>query len=665
MATINKQMKTFNVPSGSDTVSYEIVDANARDKLVNVSETQPEDDVNKLWIHDGEVSEYTIPTIEEFNDLSSALNRSSVFGIKNLFDKNNQSCTTDGYYNTSNTFVQNASTISTGYIPVEEGKKYTASHLYGFVLWYDANKSFLSFTSQSSFQELGYAEAVENAEYARFLYLKADANIYWVSEYPEGQILEPSDWSKCIEAGQLTFSSNKNLYIPSLGDHFDGYYNTSNTFVSSGQLGQTDFIPVNANYQYSIPTSGVFALWYDAEKTFIGSTNLVNNVYYPLPKSQYGKFIFTISEIEDFYIYSTNPVDFETPLYDIPFESQRNLFNPFADGINMKGYTNTSGAEVSTESDYYGLAQSDFIPVEEGFAYTSPLQNVFVLWFDSSKELIGNTAYTDFKKKGYVIPIDNAKYSKWLFYKADRLTFYVKSTNQADIVVSESVTDLGSFGKRYAERYNGKVFVSFGDSITYQNKWQPIVAGMLGLEHHNCGIGGTCMSGDRANTMWFDSRLEAVEGYDPDVITILAGANDQYYVHEIGTEAELTKALADKDKGTFIGAYSYVIEKLLTWKPTVTIIILGTTFGEDDGRVYSSITDLTYTDYSDASRKVAAFYGLPFVDLHGKAGFNNFTVGPTSATKIYSDDRLHPNWKGAERIAKLVLDVMINEASVY
>ena len=74
MATINKQMKTFNVPNGNDTVCYEIVDASVRDNLVKVSETQPADDVNKLWIHDGEVEEYTIPTIDEFNNLSSATN---------------------------------------------------------------------------------------------------------------------------------------------------------------------------------------------------------------------------------------------------------------------------------------------------------------------------------------------------------------------------------------------------------------------------------------------------------------------------------------------------------------------------------------------------------------------------------------------------------------
>ena len=33
MATINKEMKTFNVPSGNDTVKYEIVDAAERERM--------------------------------------------------------------------------------------------------------------------------------------------------------------------------------------------------------------------------------------------------------------------------------------------------------------------------------------------------------------------------------------------------------------------------------------------------------------------------------------------------------------------------------------------------------------------------------------------------------------------------------------------------------
>lgn len=52
---------------------YQIKDRTAREHLVEVSETQPESEDNKLWIKNQE-EEYEVPTIGEFNDLKSALN---------------------------------------------------------------------------------------------------------------------------------------------------------------------------------------------------------------------------------------------------------------------------------------------------------------------------------------------------------------------------------------------------------------------------------------------------------------------------------------------------------------------------------------------------------------------------------------------------------------
>ena len=63
---------------------------------------------------------------------------------------------------------------------------------------------------------------------------------------------------------------------------------------------------------------------------------------------------------------------------------------------------------------------------------------------------------------------------------------------------------------------------------------------------------------------------------------------------------------------------------------------------------------------SEASRKVAEYYGLPFVDLHGKAGFNKYTMN-SGQNAIYSSDNIHPNAMGSKRISKLVLDILINQ----
>lgn len=51
------------------------------DALVKVSETQPTDPANTLWIVDDDVNEYTVPTIEEHNELKSAINQIGTYGI--------------------------------------------------------------------------------------------------------------------------------------------------------------------------------------------------------------------------------------------------------------------------------------------------------------------------------------------------------------------------------------------------------------------------------------------------------------------------------------------------------------------------------------------------------------------------------------------------------
>ena len=198
----------------------------------------------------------------------------------------------------------------------------------------------------------------------------------------------------------------------------------------------------------------------------------------------------------------------------------------------------------------------------------------------------------------------------------------------------------------------GKKWASLGDSITYQEKWQPYVADMIGLVQTNCGIGSTYLAGNSSSAFWQDSRLNTVKNANPDFVTILGGANDLTVPNPIGTEAEFTKALADKDKTTFIGAYSYIIENLLTWKPTLQIIILGTTWAHNDG--LSLDKGMTYTEYSDACKKVAEYYGLPFVDLHANLGFNKFTMG-ASPYNIYSNDYIHPNELGGKKIASMVI----------
>lgn len=193
----------------------------------------------------------------------------------------------------------------------------------------------------------------------------------------------------------------------------------------------------------------------------------------------------------------------------------------------------------------------------------------------------------------------------------------------------------------------GKTIAFLGDSITGRESWTPYITQRLGGTGVNCGIGGTCLSGSESTAMWQASRLNTVKAANPDVLTILGGANDLVQNPAIGTEANL----ADKNTGTFIGAYSYIINNLLTWKPSLKIIILATTWAHNNGADYSST--VTYGDFAAACKLVAEYYHLPFVDLYNQSGFNQYTLGD-SPFNIYSADHIHPNDAGGRIIASMV-----------
>ncbi len=195
----------------------------------------------------------------------------------------------------------------------------------------------------------------------------------------------------------------------------------------------------------------------------------------------------------------------------------------------------------------------------------------------------------------------------------------------------------------------GKRWVSFGDSLTYRNLWQPYVLSEIALEHTNCGIGSTFLSGTSSTAFWQNSRLDVVKAADPEIITILGGANDLTQDSPIGTDAEFDAILSSKNTSNFKGAYSYIIENLLTWKPSLKIIILTTSFAHLGGAAYSPSGNMRYYMYADASREVAYHYGLPVVDLYREMGINKLTQS------VYTSDTIHWNDAGAKVVASLVI----------
>lgn len=199
------------------------------------------------------------------------------------------------------------------------------------------------------------------------------------------------------------------------------------------------------------------------------------------------------------------------------------------------------------------------------------------------------------------------------------------------------------------------VWLSYGDSITDHGLWQPIILKQFSFLHIDAGISGSRVSGDWPNAFWHDNRLARIRESDPDLITIMGGTNDFYSDVPMGGTEQLDLSLNDKDKRTYLGAYSYLIESLLEWKEGLNMILITPppNLSKYDRDNQNSL-GLTIDQYADACRTLAAHYQLPLVDL--------FSI-PYDASTLMADysDGIHPNHQGAAKIADLVMDAFRSE----
>ncbi len=319
------------------------------------------------------------------------------------------------------------------------------------------------------------------------------------------------------------------------------------------------------------------------------------------------------------------------------------------------GYWGTSGEWVSAPT----IDSSGKIEVTAGLTYTTTESSWRVTWWKSDQTFLTYTDYTVFKSQGYVTAPENACYANFCFSATNLdnrhiiqgTVFPVNNTLFPDLLVNTNNISNGAVTQeKISTDWSGKKWVSYGDSITWYGYWQPYVVNALNLNHTNCGVSSSPIGGSFSNAMWQDSRIDEVKAANPDIVTILGGANDMYKGVSMGTSEELTKTISNKDKTVFYGAYSYIIETLLTWKPTLEIVLMTTMWGNFEA--VNSTTGLTYRDFSNATKEIAQHYGLPCVDLMGEMGLNAITAN----TYLMNDSQyVHPNDAGAKRMARVII----------
>lgn len=200
------------------------------------------------------------------------------------------------------------------------------------------------------------------------------------------------------------------------------------------------------------------------------------------------------------------------------------------------------------------------------------------------------------------------------------------------------------------EQTFGKL-ITFGDSHVARGVWQPAVIEHFDIQEHiNLGIGSSTVAvNDGATQLPFvaEERISEIKKEDPDTVIIIGGTNDVHLETPLGTPDELSKTLNEKDKTNFYGAYSYLLETLLEWKPSLNILICTIPHGK-----YDTYHPVKYSDVSSAIQTIAEYYTLPVADIYNDCGID------TKNLSKYSDDGIHYNVSGNEKVSALMISIL-------
>ena len=206
----------------------------------------------------------------------------------------------------------------------------------------------------------------------------------------------------------------------------------------------------------------------------------------------------------------------------------------------------------------------------------------------------------------------------------------------------------------YLGKWNGKVWLTLGDSITKANGYQPIVKEKLGFSIvENKGINGQTMAKQKTNQSTY-SIGKNIDYKEYDLVTIFIGTNDYRYNKRIGEIEENNKKIYNES--TFIGSYQMLIERILMSNPYIDIVLITPLQRTKDGFDINHKNEVNskLIDYVDAIKSLGQKYSLPVLDLYSTSGFTKQTMS------IYTRDNLHPNKIGYEKIAEKIWRFLLN-----
>lgn len=329
----------------------------------------------------------------------------------------------------------------------------------------------------------------------------------------------------------------------------------------------------------------------------------------------------------------------------------QNAFNTATGSYVLNYYVNNSGTALT--STYYGYID---IPVTSGEIYrisdvfsakgdTIPCRGVFYNVNDTFVKQIKfvNPPVLPYQWNDVIVPPTATKM---------RVNFLQSLNGVADglnrCCINRAVTPT----KVYADnsRFEGKVWSAFGDSTTMYGEWEQMVSHALTLRYVNHGYGGGTIADNGRNNetsypvLCADAKLNAIMADNPDIVTILGGANDKGLDIPLGNYSDMYATMGTEDKTTYIGAYSYIIKKLLSLNPKLQIVVI--TCAGSRGDPANTTTGLLNLDYAITSQKIADFFGLKCIFIRGTMRLNTYTL------RLLTRDDVHWSFRGSDCVAQ-------------
>ena len=215
-------------------------------------------------------------------------------------------------------------------------------------------------------------------------------------------------------------------------------------------------------------------------------------------------------------------------------------------------------------------------------------------------------------------------------------------------------------------KLDSTVKISFlGDSITEgagassrETCFVSVVGRKTGAVVQNCGIGGTRIA--RRETPSANPRhdlcfLDRVAELDPDAdaIVVFGGTNDFGHGNgKLGTFDD-----SPENEYTFYGALRSLCLRLIRKYPTKPIVFMTPLHrkSEDATENEVGLPCRPLREYVAVIKEICAEYSIPVLDLFATAGIQPRIEEQRIA---FCPDGLHPNDRGAEKIADLVIEFL-------